>query len=150
VADVRQHAALQLPAYMVPTHLVVLDEFPLTNSGKIDQAALPAPEALPDLDTYRSPTTVLEAVLVDMVSELLKNDAVGVDDSFFDLGGNSLQAMRLITQLRDELAVDADVTAIFLAPTPGQLTLHLREVHGIEDAPLDDADLDVPDHTLVD
>jgi amino acid adenylation domain-containing protein len=150
VADVRQRAALQLPGYMIPAHLLVLDEFPLTNSGKIDQAALPAPEALPDLDTYRAPTTMLEAVLVDLVGELLSIEAVGVDDSFFDLGGNSLQAMRLITQLRDELAVDADVTAIFLAPTPGQLAAHLRDVHGIDDAELDDVDFDVPDPSLVD
>jgi len=148
VTEVRQRAALQLPAYMVPAHLVVLDEFPLTNSGKIDQAALPAPGSVPDVDTYRAPSTVLEAVLVDMVGGLLKSDAVGVDDSFFDLGGNSLQAMRLITQLRDELAVDADVTAIFLAPTPGQLAAHLRDAHGIEDAELDDADLEAPEPDL--
>jgi acyl carrier protein len=141
IADLRQQAGQRMPLYMVPTHVVVVESFPLTPNGKIDQAALPAPESVSEAATYRAPSTLLEAVLVDMFATLLKHDQVGLDDSFFDLGGNSLQAMRLITQLRDELAVDTDVTAIFIAPTPGQLASHLREEHGVEDSDLDEDDL---------
>ncbi|HET9116589.1 MAG TPA: non-ribosomal peptide synthetase [Pseudonocardiaceae bacterium] len=142
VAELRRHAGDQLPAYMVPAHLVVMELFPLTPNGKIDKSALPAPGSVPLADTYRAPRTLLETVLVDMYASLLKQSRVGVDDSFFDLGGNSLQAMRLITQLRDELAVDTDVATIFLAPTPGQLTVRLRDEHGVEDSALEEADLD--------
>ena len=71
-----------------------------------------------------------------MYATLLKAEQVSVEDSFFDLGGNSLQAMRLITKLRTELAVDADVTAIFLAPTPAQLTVLLRDKYGLDDVEL--------------
>lgn len=145
VAELRQEAALRLPAYMVPPHLVVLEEFPLTSNGKIDKAALPAPGACELADSYREPTTLLETVLVDMFATLLRCDRFGVDDSFFDLGGNSLQAMRLISALRDELAVDADVATVFLAPTPGQLAERLRVEHGVEDAELDELGMDGSD-----
>jgi len=145
IADLRQEAARRLPAYMVPPRIVVLDEFPLTSNGKIDKARLPEPDAVQQADTYKAPTTLLETVLVDMYATLLNNSHVGVDDSFFDLGGNSLQAMRLISGMRDELAVDADVATVFLAPTPGLLAERLRTEHGVDDVPLaelDGAELD--------
>ncbi|NUR30213.1 MAG: amino acid adenylation domain-containing protein, partial [Catenulispora sp.] len=135
VADLRQHLSQILPAYMVPTHIMLLDEFPLTPSGKIDKAKLPEPEAVSE-SVYAAPRTLIETMLVDAYATLLKLDRVSIEDSFFDLGGNSLQAMRLITQLRTDLAVDADVTAVFLAPTPSQMTVLLRDKYGLEDVEL--------------
>ena len=136
VADLRQHLSQRLPAYMVPAHILVLDEFPLNASGKIDRTALPEPDAAAAAGTFVAPRTLIETVVVDMYATLLKAEQVSVEDSFFDLGGNSLQAMRLITKLRTELAVDADVTAIFLAPTPAQLTVLLRDKYGLDDVEL--------------
>jgi amino acid adenylation domain-containing protein len=136
VADLRQHLAQKLPAYMVPAQIAVLDEFPLNASGKIDRAALPALDAVESVRAVVAPRTLIETVVTDMYATLLKVDQVSVEDSFFDLGGNSLQAMRLITKLRTELAVDADVTAVFLAPTPSQLTVLLRDKYGLEDIEL--------------
>ena len=136
VADLRQHLSQRLPAYMVPAHILVLDEFPLNASGKIDRTALPEPDAAAAAGTFVAPRTLIETVVVDMYATLLKAEQVSVEDSFFDLGGNSLQAMRLITKLRTELAVDADVTAIFLAPTPAQLTVLLRDKYGLDDVDL--------------
>ncbi|ASW55624.1 non-ribosomal peptide synthetase [Plantactinospora sp. KBS50] len=133
VADLRQHLSQRLPAYMVPVHLLLLDAFPLNASGKIDRSALPEPEVGEGADTFVVPRTLIETVVTDMYATLLGLERVGVQDSFFDLGGNSLQAMRLITRLRTDLAVDADVTAVFLAPTPAQLTVLLREKFGLED-----------------
>jgi amino acid adenylation domain-containing protein len=141
IAQLRQDAALRLPAYMVPAHLTVLDSFPLTSNGKIDVSALPRLESIADSENYQAPSTVLQLVLVDMFATLLNQERVGVDDSFFDLGGNSLQAMRLVSQFHDELAVDADVSTIFLAPTPGQLAVKLCEEHGIEDSELGEEEL---------
>ncbi len=136
VADLRQHLAQRLPAYMVPTYLQVLEVFPLTTNGKIDKTALPAPDAAVEAAKYVAPRTLVETVLADTYARLLGHERVGIDDGFFDLGGNSLQAMQLITGLRDDLAVDLNVASVFLAPTPRQLTVLLCEEHGIEDAGL--------------
>ncbi len=145
MADLRQHLAHRLPAYMVPTYMQVVEGFALTTNGKVDKAALPAPDATADAADYAAPGTVLEAVLADMYARLLGLERVGIDDAFFDLGGNSLQAMQLITQLRSDLAVDLNVAAVFLAPTPRQLTVLLRDEHDLEDAPLEEAGLDEDD-----
>jgi acyl carrier protein len=83
---------------------------------------------------------MLEAVVADLYAGLLGREEVGIDDGFFDLGGNSLQAMQLVTKLRTELVVDADVTAVFRAPTTRQLAEFLRTEQGLEDVQLDDSD----------
>ena len=140
--DLRVHLAARMPAYMVPSHLVVLDRFPLNANGKVDRSALPAPDDTGDEAGYVAPRTVIETVLADMYSSLLRRPRVGVEDSFFDLGGNSLQAMQLITRLRTDLAVDSDVSAIFLAPSVAQLTGVLCDQHGLRDTRLDEIDLD--------
>lgn len=144
-ADLRQHLADRLPGFMVPPHVLVLEEFPLNANKKVDRARLPKPDSADAGHHHRAPRTIVEAVLVDTYGSLLNLDRIGVDDSFFDLGGNSLQAMQLIIRLRKDLAVDTDVTAIFLAPTPAQLAAALRDKHGLEDAPLDDSAADVVD-----
>ncbi|MGH3375579.1 MAG: non-ribosomal peptide synthetase, partial [Actinoallomurus sp.] len=138
VADLRQHLAHRLPAYMVPTYLLTVESFPLNTNGKIDKAALPAPGSAAETTAYTAPRTLLETVLADTYARLLGRDQIGVDDGFFDAGGNSLQAMRLVTALRDDLAVDIDLAAVFLAPTPRQLTVLLRDEYGLEDDDLGD------------
>jgi amino acid adenylation domain-containing protein len=139
VSDLRQHLARRLPAYMVPTHLMVVETFPLTSNKKIDKRRLPAPETAAATVGYLAPRTMLEAVLADTYARLLGREQVGADNGFFDLGGDSLQAMRLVTELRTTLAVDLDISAIFLAPTPRQLTVLLRDKHGFEDADLSES-----------
>jgi amino acid adenylation domain-containing protein len=137
VADIRRHLARSLPAYMIPTYLVTVDELPLTAHGKIDKAALPAPQSAGDAAAERvPPRTLLEAVLVDLYATVLGAEQVSATEGFFEAGGNSLQAMRLITQLRTALAVDLDITAVFLTPTPRQLAAVLRDKHGFADSDL--------------
>src|SRR5207244_12415617 len=99
---------------------------------------LPMPDDADNEATYLPPRTIVEAVLVDTFGTLLNLERVSINDSFFDLGGNSLQAMQLITRLREDLAVDVDVTAIFLAPTAAQLAAFLGDKLGITDAKLDE------------
>ncbi|WP_156745579.1 MULTISPECIES: non-ribosomal peptide synthetase, partial [unclassified Mycobacterium] len=90
-----------LPPFMIPAALVVIDALPLTVNGKLDTRALPVP-AYRDAD-YRAPGTDLERLLAEAYAEVLGLDRVGLDDSFFDLGGDSLSAMRLIATLNKTL-----------------------------------------------
>ncbi|MEU5690771.1 amino acid adenylation domain-containing protein [Actinosynnema sp. NPDC020468] len=114
--DVRRHAAERLPAFMVPAAVVVVDEFPVTVNGKLDRAALPAPEFLPG-SGFRAPGTPVEEALAEIFARVLGVDRVGVDDDFFDLGGHSLLAMRIVAGVHRAFGVDVPVQAVFDAPT---------------------------------
>jgi hypothetical protein len=141
-ADLRAHLAVRLPSYMIPSYLIVLDELPLTTNKKIDKAALPAPESVTARAERVPPRTLIETVLVDLYATILGDEQIGAADSFFDSGGNSLQALQLIARLYTALAVDLDVSAVFLAPTARQLAAVLRDTHGFDDADLDEESLD--------
>jgi amino acid adenylation domain-containing protein len=136
VGEIRQHLARTLPAYMIPTYLIPLDQLPLTAHGKIDKARLPPPDSVDTKTELVPPRTALEAVLADLYATVLGTEEIGVTDSFFDVGGTSLRAMQLITQLRTVLDADLDVSAVFLTPTPQQLAELLRDKHGFEDQEL--------------
>src|SRR6202012_5890397 len=99
---------------------------PVTVNGKLDTRALPAPD-FQDIDHYRAPTTPAEEVLAGVYAQVLSVERVGVDDSFFDLGGDSLSTMRLIAAINAALAVDLPVRTIFEAPTIAQLAPRLGE-----------------------
>ena len=86
------------PAYMVPAAVVGLAALPLTVNGKLDKRALPAPEYT-DIDRYRAPANPVEQILAGIYAQVLGVDHVGVDESFFDLGGDSLSAMRAIAAI---------------------------------------------------
>ncbi|WP_120313386.1 non-ribosomal peptide synthetase, partial [Mycobacterium mantenii] len=122
IGEVRERLSAWLPEYMVPTHIVALEEFPMTSSGKLDRKALPEPE-YQDVDRYRAPATAAEEILVGIYAQVLGLERVGVDDSFFDLGGDSLSAMRLIAAVNTSLNSDLGVRAVFEAPTAAELAL---------------------------
>ncbi|MFI7498083.1 non-ribosomal peptide synthase/polyketide synthase [Streptomyces sp. NPDC049687] len=111
----RGFAAARLPAYMVPSALVVLDAFPLTVNGKVDRAALPAPDL--GAGTTRAPETPTEEALARLFCEVLDVERVGAEESFFALGGDSLLVMRLIARVRAVLEVSVGVREVFADPT---------------------------------
>ncbi|WP_156748187.1 non-ribosomal peptide synthetase, partial [Mycobacterium sp. 1465703.0] len=122
IGEVRERLSAWLPEYMVPSHIVALEEFPMTTSGKLDRKALPAPD-YQDADRYRAPATAVEEILVGIYAQVLGLERVGVDDSFFDLGGDSLSAMRLISAVNTSLNADLGVRSVFEAPTVAELAL---------------------------
>ena len=101
VNALRKHLASLLPDYMVPSAFVAVKELPRTPSGKIDRKALPAPDVTrPELDVaFAAPQTSLQKTLANEWADLLGIDRVGIDDNFFDLGGNSLLSIQCIAQL---------------------------------------------------
>ncbi len=98
--EARNALAERLPAYMVPAAVVVLDALPLTVNGKLDKRALPAPEYRSVGTDYRAPSGPVEKVLADIYAQVLGVDRVGVDESFFDLGGDSILSMQVVSRAR--------------------------------------------------
>ena len=125
-AAVRAALSQRLPGYMVPAAVLVLEGLPLTVNGKLDRRALPAPEYV-DADVYRAPSTVTEEILAGIYAQVLGLERVGVDDSFFDLGGDSLTAMRVVAAINTSLDSGLVVRTLFDAPTVAGLASGIGE-----------------------
>ncbi|MET9254129.1 amino acid adenylation domain-containing protein [Streptomyces sp. NPDC003717] len=109
-----------LPHHLVPEAVVVLDALPLLPNGKVDRAALPAPDdALAPVGP--SPRTLREDLVAGIFADVLERPAVGPHDSFFDLGGHSLLAMRVVSRVRSVLGADLAVRTLFEHPTAAAL-----------------------------
>ena len=112
--DLRNHLAGSLPEYMIPTHYMQLDQMPLTPNGKIDRRSLPEPELQEDKE-HVAPVNEVEETLVDVWSEVLEveRDRISVTRSFFELGGNSLKSVLLISRINKELQIELKVRDLF-------------------------------------
>ena len=119
VTQLRDFLQARLPDYMVPSAFVMLDALPLTTNGKLDRQALPAPDtARPELhSSYVAPRTPIEEQIARVWSQVLNVEKVGIHDHFFDLGGHSVLAMRLLSLLREHFDVSISLRALFESPT---------------------------------
>ncbi|MBV8787562.1 MAG: amino acid adenylation domain-containing protein, partial [Mycobacterium sp.] len=124
-AALRGQLADRLPGYMVPAAIVMMETLPFTVNGKLDKRALPAPEYT--AAEYRAPGNLTEEILAGIYAQVLGLERVGIDDSFFDLGGDSLSAMRLIAAINTALDTQLPVRVVFDAPTVAQLAPRVAE-----------------------
>ncbi|NHU45804.1 non-ribosomal peptide synthetase, partial [Rhodococcus sp. A14] len=128
-AELIDYAAEQLPTYMVPAAIVILDEIPMTPVGKLDRAALPAPEFLSTATEFRAPVTPVERAVARVFADVLGVERIGLDDSFFDLGGNSLVATKVVARVNAALGADLVVRTLFEAPTVEALAGWIEGAH---------------------
>ncbi len=127
-SELRRYLQEKLPDYMVPSAFVTLEAMQRTSSGKVDRKALPAPERLhPELEKgYVAPRTEAEERLASIWKEVLNLEKVGVYDNFFDLGGHSLKATQVMSQLRRIVNVDLPLKLLFESPTISGLAEHIQ------------------------
>jgi amino acid adenylation domain-containing protein len=120
----------KLPDYMIPADFIVLEQLPLTPNGKLDRSALlPPDQAHPVLESnYVAPRTPDEAVLAEIWAEVLGVQPIGIHDKFFSLGGHSMLATQVISNIRDKLSIELPVRSMFESPTIAELTHHINRV----------------------
>ena len=135
--ELRAFLARQLPDYMVPGAILILDTLPLTPHGKVDRRALPAPDyaQLALAQPFTAPRTPVEETLAAIWAGVLGLERVGVADNFFELGGHSLLATQVVSRVRAAFAVDLPLRALFEAPTVAGLALAILQYHAAEADP---------------
>jgi len=117
VAALRSALARSLPPYMSPSRFVVLDAMPLNANGKVDRRSLPAPDAAIHPARSTRPLTLVEVAVADLWRRILGVEGISPEDDFFQLGGHSLQAVRLLAALRRAFRVDLPMTAFYATAT---------------------------------
>ena len=123
----RKHMESTVPEYMVPSAFVQIKELPRTASGKIDRKKLPAPDtSRPELGvTYVAPSTDIEKNIALLWADLLNIDKIGVNDNFFDFGGNSLMSIQCIARLKQDHDIDLPIVKLYQFPTIKGIVSHL-------------------------
>jgi tyrocidine synthetase-3 len=132
-ALLRDYSAQRLPAYMIPQHIVLLEQLPVTVSGKLDARRLPEPEGAGRQAGYEPPRNPLESALCDIWGEVLGIPVhhVGVNDDFFTLGGHSLRATVVIARIHRELNVKVPLGELFQRPTIEALALYITDASDV-------------------
>lgn len=116
--ELRRFLQEKLPEYMIPSAFVAIAHIPLTPNGKVDRRALPIPDQRPELEkAFVAPSKTIEMELAQIWSEVLGIGKIGIHDNFFDLGGNSLLAVRLFTQIEKYFALKLPLATLFQSPT---------------------------------
>ncbi|MGB8508003.1 MAG: condensation domain-containing protein, partial [Pyrinomonadaceae bacterium] len=128
--EIRRHVGERLPEYMVPSVVVMLDEMPLKENGKVDRGRLPAPERewAREGERYAEPRTHTEELLAGIWEEVLRQEAIGIHANFFNLGGHSLLATQVMSRVREVFELDVPLRRLFESPTVAELGQTLDEL----------------------
>ncbi|MEE4359100.1 MAG: non-ribosomal peptide synthetase [Desulfococcaceae bacterium] len=129
VSALRKALSEKLPEYMIPSVFVMMEKLPLTTTGKTDRSALPEPSGIrPALDApFVPPSSEEEKQIAEIWAEILELDQVGIHDSFFDLGGNSIQSMRIVSRICRVFHTDLSMSVFFDFPTVAGLAAYITE-----------------------
>jgi amino acid adenylation domain-containing protein len=127
--QLRRFLQEKLPEYMVPSAFVAIETLPLSPNGKLDRQALPKPAKRQNevSENFVAPSTAMETNLAQIWCEILDIDSVGVKDNFFDLGGTSISAFQVVTQVKEKLKLDLKTVKLFEYPTIADLAKYLSE-----------------------
>lgn len=131
VSELKQELGKQVPDYMVPSFIILVDEWPLTANGKMDKNALPHPGDIARNDVFVSATNDIEKTLMAIWCEVLELEKVSTNSNFFEMGGNSLLSITLQKVIEERLGYEVELTDIFEYPTIHSLSKFLS--HGRED-----------------
>ncbi|MGV3610689.1 MAG: amino acid adenylation domain-containing protein [Fluviicola sp.] len=144
MSDLRLKLQKYLPAYMVPGYCIELTEFPITSNGKLDKDALPSLTDVSSPSTeYVAPGNNVEEIVVKIWEEILEISPIGIRDNFFDLGGHSLKATRVLSKIQLEFGVKIDLKNLFIDPTVEHLANYIETVLWIEnDSNVNDVEQD--------
>lgn len=127
--DLKRVLQTQLPAYMVPSAVVILKEFPLTLNGKVDRKALPNPEYSQSSDRPSTPGSPTEEILAGIWADVLNLKQVGIRDNFFHLGGHSLLATQVVSRIRSSFQIELPLRSLFEAPTVEALSDAIEQAY---------------------
>lgn len=127
VEDLRNHVSKYLPQYMIPSQYKYLKEFPKTPNGKLDRKALSLTHGVSVITTveYVAPTNEVETSLVKIWQNILNKDKIGIYDNYFDLGGDSLKAVRISSEIQREFDIKIEVTKLFSEPNISELAIEV-------------------------
>jgi amino acid adenylation domain-containing protein len=127
----REYLARQLPEYMIPSYFVPLEKMPLKTNGKVDRKALPDPVGigLSGGVPYAAPRNEMEEKIIGIWAGVLNRDVntIGIHDNFFDLGGNSINILKIAAHIHNQLKLDVSVSILFLHPTVGEMAANIHE-----------------------
>jgi amino acid adenylation domain-containing protein len=128
ISEIKAHLAGELPDYMIPAQVVVLENLPLTPNGKVDKSALPEPEKLALSDDYEAPRNAIEDTLAGIWSDLLgrSKSSISIHDNFFDLGGHSLKATLLLGRVHKTLEVKVPLAELFKRPQLKEISQYIQ------------------------
>ena len=133
-ATIRNHLAARLPHYMIPSHLFFLEELPLSASGKVNKKALPKPEVTTAVQPYLAPTTYAAGLLIDVITEVLEGQQIGLNHNFIQLGGDSIKAIRVAAKLQ-QYNYNLATAHLLSQPTISHMLPHLEAINSQANAP---------------
>ncbi|HET8843701.1 MAG TPA: condensation domain-containing protein, partial [Ktedonobacteraceae bacterium] len=140
MTDLRAYLRERLPEYMLPTHLLVLEQLPLTPSGKVDRRALPEvshTDLFAPVEQIEAPRTVIEELLIELWQDLLGRAPIGRLANFFDLGGHSLLATQLLSRVKATFQIVLPLRVIFEDPTVAALARCIEQELGVQSGQLE-------------
>ncbi|MDQ0168365.1 amino acid adenylation domain-containing protein/non-ribosomal peptide synthase protein (TIGR01720 family) [Bacillus horti] len=141
VHELKRFIGQTLPDYMVPTVIMFMEQFPVNANGKVDRKALPKPINTGESKTaYAAPSTMIEQKLNDIWYEILGNERMGIDTSFFEVGGHSIKAMALSSKIQKEFKLDMELIQVFRNPTIREQARYLSHAGKHEEVVIEKAE----------